>query len=258
LETQGGKSYGTATKSENSAPALVEAKPYINPLIFLVPSLCDLAATTCQNIGLIFTNVSVFQMLRGTVVVINGIFSVIFLKNKLYPHHWVGMLLIATGIGIVGASSVFFSGKTMAARNPLLGNVFVVGAQVLAASQYVVEEKFVSKYNAAPLQVVGWEGFMGTCLTMIILFALYWIPGHDNGSLENAPYAFAQNLNNPVLLVTTVISVASIAFFNFFGMSITKHLSSTARSTIDASRTVIVWAISLLMGWEKFNWIQSM
>lgn len=110
----------------------------------------------------------------------------------------------------------------------------------------------------------------GMFLTTIVLFVLYWIPGkiaifpllyvsgHDHGSLENAPYAFAQNLTNPILLTTTIISVASIACFNFFGMSITKYLSSTARSTIDASRTVIVWILSVaVFRWENFSWLQA-
>jgi len=107
------------------------------------------------------------------------------------------------------------------------------------------------------LKVVGFEGFFGMGMVTMMLFVLYWIPGSDYGSAESAPFAIAQLLGNPILLVTTIISVLSIAFFNFFGIMITKRLSSTARSTIDASRTVIIWIISLIMKWEKFNWLQS-
>jgi len=31
-------------------------------------------------------------------------------------------------------------------------------AQIITAIQMVYEEKFISKYNIAPLQAVGWEG----------------------------------------------------------------------------------------------------
>jgi hypothetical protein len=55
------------------------------------------------------------------------------------------------------------------------------------------------------------------------------------------------------LQITTVASVVSIAFFNFFGISVTKNLSGTARCTIDACRTLFVWVFSLWAGWERFH-----
>lgn len=34
----------------------------------------------------------------------------------------------------------------------------IVAAQVITATQMVVEEKFVTKHNVTPLLAVGWEG----------------------------------------------------------------------------------------------------
>jgi hypothetical protein len=39
----------------------------------------------------------------------------------------------------------------------------------------------------------------------------------------------------------------SISFYNFFGLSVTAEFSSVHRTLIDASRTVFVWAIDLLI-----------
>lgn len=47
-----------------------------------------------------------------------------------------------------------------------------------------------------------------------------------------------------------------IAFFNFFGISVTKKLSGAARATIDATRTLFVWGFSVLMHWERFHALQ--
>lgn len=55
---------------------------------------------------------------------------------------------------------------------------------------------------------------------------------------------------------STFGSIASIAFFNFFGISVTKQLSGAARATIDASRTVFVWIFSLWLGWERFHGLE--
>jgi len=231
-------------------------KPYVNPLIFLIPALCDLGGTTLLNVGLIYTYASVYQMLRGIVVVFNAIFSVIFLKAKLFYHHWIGVVLILIGLTIVGLSSVLYGSQEHVAKSPILGAILVVAAQVLAATQFVVEEKFLAKYEVPALQCVGWEGFWGLSGTIIILFVVYYIPGSDYHSLENAPYATAQCFKSIWLASAVLGSILSIAFFNYFGVSITKRISSTTRAVIDSCRTAIVWLVSLVITWESFKWLQ--
>lgn len=44
--------------------------------------------------------------------------------------------------------------------------------------------------------------------------------------------------------------------FNFFGLSVTRLISATARSTIDTCRTLFIWIVSLGLGWESFKWLQ--
>ena len=51
-------------------------------------------------------------------------------------------------------------------------------------------------------------------------------------------------------------NVFSIAFFNFAGISVTKELSSTTRMVLDSGRTLIIWAVSLALQWQKFYPLQ--
>lgn len=44
--------------------------------------------------------------------------------------------------------------------------------------------------------------------------------------------------------------------FNFFGLSVTRSVSATSRSTIDTCRTLFIWLVSLILGWESFKWLQ--
>ena len=48
-------------------------------------------------------------MLRGGVIVITALFTVFFLKKKLYKHNWIGCVLAILGITIVGVSSMLFA-----------------------------------------------------------------------------------------------------------------------------------------------------
>ena len=78
--------------------------------------------------------------------------------------------------------------------------------------------------------------------------------GHPGPSEVRVP---AQEIaGSTQLQLTTVGSILSIAFFNFFGISVTKNLSGAARCTIDACRTLFVWMFSLYAGWETFHGLE--
>ena len=41
---------------------------------------------------------------------------------------------------------------------PVSGDLLIIMAQIIVATQMVYEERFVTKHNVPPLQAVGWEG----------------------------------------------------------------------------------------------------
>lgn len=56
--------------------------------------------------------------------------------------------------------------------------------------------------------------------------------------------------------VTLDLSNTINSGFNFFGLSVTRTVSATSRSTIDTCRTLFIWVVSLGLGWESFKWLQ--
>jgi len=65
------------------------------------------------------------------------------------------------------------------------------------------------------------------------------------------PRGWHQMIGNPLVLYSGIAIAISIAFFNYFGLSVTRHVSATARSLTDTCRTLSIWIISLGLGWEK-------
>lgn len=59
-------------------------------------------------------------------------------------------------------------------------------------------------------------------------------------------------IDNAPVLYSGIAIAFSIAFFNYFGLSVTRHVSATARSLTDTCRTLSIWLISLGLGWERF------
>merc|ERR1719271_1008835 len=53
-----------------------------------------------------------------------------------------------------------------------------------------------------------------------------------------------------------VLSMLSISFFNWSGVTVTQRASAVARSTIDVSRTALIWVVELALLWNTFSWMQ--
>jgi len=191
-----------------------------NPIIFLLPACCDMTGTSCMYVGLTLTHASVFQMLRGSVVIFTGVFSVVFLGRRLYGFHWLGMALVLIGTLIVGITSLS-SSSGGGASNPAVGNTLIVAAQLVVAAQMCVEEKFVNGKNIPALQAVGFEGLWGSLVLSLVLVLMYHlpaIPGLGNApsdKMEDSIDAITQLLHNQTLMLSVLGSIFSIAFFKY-------------------------------------------
>lgn len=225
--------------------------------------MLDMCATSLMYIGLNLTYASSFQMLRGSVIVFVAIFSMIFLQRRLKFREWAGIGFIIIGLMLVGISDMIGSGGSDVDRlDILIGDSLIILAQVITASQMVFEERFVAGLDIPALQAVGWEGFFGFFVLSLLLFPMYFIqvpPKFSNnprGVMEDAIDAFYMIMNNKHLLIPIGGTIVSIAFFNFAGISVTKEMSATTRMVLDSVRTMVIWAVSLLIGWQKFHYLQ--
>jgi len=61
---------------------------------------------------------SVYQMMRGIIVVITAGLSIIFLGAKQYAHHWIALFMIVAGVAIVGIVSVLLGKKDEDDKGP--------------------------------------------------------------------------------------------------------------------------------------------
>ena len=81
-------------------------------------------------------------------------------------------------VWLVGLDGVIFpSADTGSASNPMLGNLIIVAAQVVVATQMCVEEIFVGGRDVPPLLAVGLEGMFGMGVLSCVLIAMYYLPG---------------------------------------------------------------------------------
>jgi len=78
----------------------------INPIWLAIPASCDFCGSTLMFVALTMCPSSVYQMMRGSIVVITAFFSMCFLGRKQYRHHWTAIVLIVLGVFVVGYVSM--------------------------------------------------------------------------------------------------------------------------------------------------------
>ncbi len=240
-----------------------------------------------MNVGLLFVAASIYQMTRGALVLFVGLFSVLFLKRKLYLYHWLSLVIVVLGVALVGLAGILHSGDKnsptskdvaqdlhdalLAARDlvaqaadaevlrAVLGIFLIAFAQVFTATQFCLEEWILENYALEPLKVVAWEGLFGFIVTIVLQIILHFTVGITKSGRYgyfDAGEGYRQIITNRAIGISSLAIMVSIGGFNFFGLSVTRSISATSRSIIDTCRTLFIWIVSLGLGWETFKWLQ--
>jgi len=235
--------------------------PNPSKLLIAIPAFMDSCGSSLQVVPLLLIPASVNQMLRGGVIVFTCIFSKVFLGRQVYRHHIVGVVLLVLGFVLVGVASVVTGGASNGGSvgGTITGIVMVLISLLIQAGQFVVEETIISKHEVNPMRMVGLEGIFGLIfiLNWIMIFTFIPCPSSGlcdmNGGLEDPIAGVRQIFNQPILAMWCVVTIASIMLFNLNGLILTQNVSSVFRAFWDATRTILVWIISLSFGIDPFD-----
>ncbi|KAI5779207.1 hypothetical protein DFH27DRAFT_596753 [Peziza echinospora] len=206
--------------------------------LLALPACCDIAGTTLMNVGLFFVVASIYQMTRGALVLFVGIFSVIFLKRRLRAYQWLALAIVVLGVAVVGLAGALYNEPARTEPEPaiplnpavrtIIGVLLIAGAQILPQHNSSWEEFILEKYALEPLKVVGWEGVFGFLVTTVGMFVLHFMVGWR----EVSQY--------PLVAQTSVLIMISIGCFNYFGISVTRSISATARSWLQVAGFILL------------------
>ncbi|KFQ99282.1 Solute carrier family 35 member F6, partial [Nipponia nippon] len=226
-------------------PSMAPSQPF-SPLLFLPPALCDMTGTSIMYVALNMTSASSFQMLRGSVIIFTGLLSVAFLGRKLELSQWLGILVTIVGLVVVGLADLHSSHD-----------------QKHKLSEVITGRRWPVSWGGerAPTDTRSHPGFFGFVILALLLVPMYYIPagsfsGNPRRTLEDALDAFCQIGHQPLIALALLGNISSIAFFNFAGISVTKEISATTRMVLDSLRTLVIWAVSLAVGWETFHGLE--
>ncbi|KAE9044551.1 hypothetical protein PR003_g1957 [Phytophthora rubi] len=240
--------------------------------LLALPAAFDLLATFVANLGLLYITVSVFQLMKCTVIVFVALLKVFVLKDRLRSYMWIGIglnMLAALMVGVTSLADADSQDNNSANQHPGFGVFMVVLSCAIQAVQYVFEEKLMDEGDSAPpLVVVGMEGVWGLVLTTFVVYPIaYLVPGNDLGSNERFDDAYQMLMNSSLAQVIVLIYLLVILGYNVFAVSVTYLLNSIWHAILDNFRPITVWGSDLLLfylftqgefgeRWTIWSWLQ--
>jgi drug/metabolite transporter (DMT)-like permease len=272
-------------KSEEESKEEEEKKPEINKFLLAIPGFLDTCSTGLANIGLILLPASIYQMLKGSLIVLTFLMSKFVVRNKHTLDHYVAVPVSTIGVVLVGYSAYLNADEnehTSTASQTLLGITLMVIAMFILSIQFCFDEYFMRRYTCHPLICIGYQGVFGFFINLCLCIIFYFIKCGSYNTREEVPYfvenmcteddnkewrpenivfALRQLIDNHILTIIVPITIIFMSSFNIFGVSITKYGSATTRSVTDNCRSFLVW-LFFLMPFnqedliEKFNWVQ--
>ncbi|KAI7891613.1 uncharacterized protein EV154DRAFT_420139 [Mucor mucedo] len=213
---------------------------------FILPSACDLIATTLLNLGLIYTTPSAYQMLKSSIVGFSAIFSCIFLSRKFLHREWFSIMAI-----LLGTATIIWSVIYKVEVN-YLGPVLLLVAQLFVAGQFILEEYLMDRYHLDPVRAMGIEGIFGTLLLGVSLSVAAFV-GQGEFDISRG---FHDLFGASALWQSALLLAFMVAIFNFFGLAVSTSIGVPGRSMIDSLRTLLTWVFAIHFGWDSFSWLE--
>ena len=248
----------TSTNADNSDKKKI-AKYYI----FILPALCDFFGSTIATFGLVYLSSSIYQMMRGILIIFVMILSILILKSKMLAHNYLGALILIIGLILTGISPMVEGDDEE--NSEFKGIILIIISQIFSAIQYVVEEKIVRSYIVDSFQMVGFEGMWGSIVYIVVLIIFQFIKCNDfnqnlkenicayrdnydgNIYLEDTNFALKQMIKKKILILLFILYITSIGIFNISGINLMEYSSSAARAVLDNLRTILIWFYFLLI-----------
>jgi len=240
----------------NQDPALKTAGfRDIFPLTALA-SIFDICAEVLVILGISLTLPSVTEMLKTTMVVFVGILSLSFFPGfQINWKQWAGSGFMLAGSLVVILEN-YLSGEVDGNTFPeIMGALLVIAAQVFYSLEFVVEERLIDQSKHRDLHInkaiiVVILGCLGMSAALILQVPWSYFTQDFSQLREDLHNYFAIR---SLWLSGVFVSVAVVGF-DLAGLAISELMGSDRRAIVVAAfQVVLVWSVSIFVGWEVFS-----
>jgi drug/metabolite transporter (DMT)-like permease len=218
-----------------------------------IPALGDLLGSIFENIALLSLAPSVWQMLRGAIIVFTAILSIFYRKKRLVALDWFSISVVLFGVVLVGISSIAEEAPSEKDEIPiplqLLSMALVLFAQMLQSVRAIVEEQILHDIDASPPEIIGFEGIWGVYILSFIGLPLANILPESTGEgiYEDSLESFKMIFSSLQLGLLMLGYFAAVAVYNVSGLVLCGLTSAVQRTIYDSLRSITTWTASVFV-----------
>lgn len=232
-------------------------------LMLIIPSFCDLLCTALLLIAQLYITASLWQMMRGSIIIITALLKRFILQKRLRRYMWAGVGIITIAMCLVASTSFITAHEGETSKDPRIGVLLVIVGCIAQGVQYVFEERVMAVEGAPPLVVIGMEGLWGTVLSLLVVY-----PIADAVGFENPWDALYMMQHSTALTWLAILFVITVTGYNCAAVYVTAYLSSIWHAILDNFRPITIWVFGLLLYyviapgqgigeyWSSASWLQ--
>lgn len=115
----------------------------------LIPAAFDCVATVLCATGLLFLDVSIYQLLRGSGIIFVAILRHYYLREHLYCFQWTGVAWNVVSVVLVGTAALLDSSSASSydrtdLEGAMMGVMFMLAGSLVQSMMFVFEEKVMN------------------------------------------------------------------------------------------------------------------
>jgi drug/metabolite transporter (DMT)-like permease len=143
--------YSISLKTKVSLGISIESEKPFPFLWGLLPAALDCIHSGLSNLGFLLVTASVYQLMRGGVMIFNAVFQYMIFKRKIQRHQTIGIFIMLIAVGMIGMSTYLYKNANSMKSSSTLGFLIMLVSQVFRSLYYLSEEYLFIKFNALSL-----------------------------------------------------------------------------------------------------------
>ena len=226
-------------------------------LFIFVPSFCDLFASVLSNISVLYLDVSVVLMLRGSTVLFTGLISRFYLKRDVFGYQWIAIAIVLFALMLVSVAAVMSHQQSGKARKKvktgigftIAGIAIKVGSKLLQSIRLLIEEDLTHVQQIPSVLLVGLEGVWSLILCgTVFLPMVNALPGPEgNGIHEDFVDSCVMLISNKWISLLFGFHILLMVALTVSSMIVTETTNAVFRTLFDLTRIIFVWLLQITL-----------
>ena len=247
-----------STNSSKNSPAINEMNasmpssnnisiPYYQKYglsIYIIPAVCEFLNSILEVICFDYFTSSTIVSLQMLKIIFVMYYRFTHVRGTVWKHRKLGLFIYTCGMIMTITEIIIYDNNRATETERLIGIALMFIAEFFGAATLLTMEKFMAELDTEPAKVNYLKGIFGLIICIILYFPIGLLLKliYTKSDFKEPFESLVASYELPCFTITLIIL---FCFFNFFVVITLKFAEALTVCTIDSSRIVIIWIITI-------------